>query len=108
MDSLPRKLTSFSKQEIDTLFAHSKLAFKSNGLIIYKAPATHSYGKILLIVPAKSGTAPQRNLIKRRLKSIFYERELYKRGYDLAISVRKEAMELPFTMLQTLLEKATA
>ncbi len=108
MNSLPRKLTSFTKEQIDTLFANSVLIFRKNGLIIYRAPASFAYGRILLIVPRQSGSAPQRNLIKRRLKSIFYEHKLYEKGFDLAINVRKEATDLPFETLQTILHKATA
>ena len=50
------------------------------------------YAKILIVTPKKIGSAPVRNLLKRRLKSIFYEEKLYERPTPTLSSARKEVL----------------
>ena len=67
------------------------------------APKTKEFGRILIIANRKVGKAVQRNKIRRQLKSIFYERKLYDQGYDCIVIVKKEAVGLPFEVLEELL-----
>ena len=78
---------------------------KEKGLKLLQAPATKEFGKILIIIPKKSGKAFQRNLIKRRLKAIFYEEKLFETPSIYIIFVYKTAIELDFQDLKNFLVK---
>jgi ribonuclease P protein component len=49
------------------------------------------------------GNAPERNLLRRQLKAIFYEEKLFERGFECIIILRKEAVPLSFAQLKELL-----
>lgn len=104
MARVARKITQFqSKKEIDALFKRARCAVKHPGLFILIAPAQSDIGRILIIASRKVGNAPQRNKIRRRLKSIFYEEKLYEKGFDCIVIVKKEGTQLPFETLRELL-----
>ena len=100
------RLTTLTREEVDTFFEVAKCALRKPGFTILAAPATKSYGRILVITRSNIGSAPDRNKVKRQLKAIFYEEELFKRGHDIAIVVKKEGLSASFTELQVLLSKA--
>ena len=60
-------------------------------------------GRILIVTSRKVGTAPKRNLLRRRLKAIFYEEKLFQHSYDVVVYCRKSATDLSFEELKTLL-----
>lgn len=95
------KLTVTSKIAIQALFKNSIPCLQVSGLRILAAP-TDKQGKILFIIPAKSGNAVHRNLFKRRVKSLFRENKLYLLSYDFVIIVYKKGLELPFSTLEKL------
>ncbi len=101
--SVAREITSFCKKEIDLLFKHAKSFVKKKGLDIRLAPKVSLYGKILVVIPRKSGTAPKRNRLKRQLKSIFYEERLFQKEFDWIVLARKEALEIPFSEIRSLI-----
>ncbi|MFH0898862.1 MAG: ribonuclease P protein component [bacterium] len=111
--SLYRSLFSFDKKEIDWAFENAKLVAKTRGLKILQAPGLFfqdkksnniaQSGKLLIVVPRLAGKANQRNLMKRRIKAIFYENKLYENGATSIVLVRREAMELSFEQLQDFL-----
>jgi ribonuclease P protein component len=49
------------------------------------------------------GNAPERNKIRRQIKSIFYEEKLFELSYDYVIIVYKQILRLSFQELKTLL-----
>ena len=104
---MPRPLVSqisrFSKKEAVKLLLLAKRAYRYPGLDIKVAPKGGSFGKILVITPAKSGNAPQRNLIRRRLKAVFYEEQLYLSESSWIIFVKKESQSYSFQELKQLL-----
>src|SRR5271170_2582127 len=106
MSSLVRNLSHFTKTEVDAVFAQARRVVKNSGLLILAAPQQKLHGRILIIASRKVGSAPIRNKIRRRLKSIFYEQELYKKGYDCIIIVNKESVFLPFERLKQMLIQA--
>jgi len=44
-----------------------------------------SFGKILIIIPGKTGNAIKRNKIRRQIKAIFYEEKLFEKPDILVI-----------------------
>jgi ribonuclease P protein component len=103
-----RKFFYFSKKELDVLLKKTELICKEKGLKILQAPVEkieQDFGKLLMIIPKKSGKAFERNLIKRRLKSIFYEEQLFTKPINTVIIVYKSAMQLSFSDLKLILIK---
>jgi len=103
MSSIPRLISSFTKKEIDHAFKTARSRKKIMGLEILLAPKSFDYGKILVIASRKSGNSPERNLIKRRLKSIFYEEKLYILPYNCIVIVKPGSIDLPFDQLKQIL-----
>lgn len=109
MANIARDITRFSsKKAIDELFKKARRVIKHPGLHLLIAPKAGPFGRILIIASRKTGNAPERNKIRRRLKSIFYEEKLYERGFDCIAIVKKEGTAMPFTELKDLLLKAFA
>ena len=106
MKRVTQSLSRFTKQEVDRIFKQARRVLKQAGLIILIAPQQGHHGKILVITPRVSGTAPQRNTIRRRLKALYLEEKLFERGYDCIVLVKAEAMKLTFDKLKELLLKA--
>lgn len=97
---------SFSEKEVSFLFKKARRALRSSGLDILCAPATQPQGRILVITSRKVGSAPKRNLIRRRLKSIFFEENLFELGIDCIVIIKKAGINLEFEALKELLIKA--
>ncbi len=102
---MPRmpELTKFTKKEIDVLFKIAKPVIKNKYAVILSAPATKDFGLILIIVSKKIGSAPVRNLLRRRVKHIFYENKLYDYKRDIIFIARKDVVTLSFDELANLL-----
>lgn len=98
-----KRLSKFTKREIDHLFQHARRIFRSQECTILVAPRQAEFGRVLIIASRKVGNAPQRNLIRRRIKAIFYEEKLYDRSFDCAIIVQKKAVDLSFDGLKTII-----
>lgn len=100
------KITRFTKKEINKLFDTAQRRVKHRALDILLGLRQKNFGRILIIISRKVGNSPQRNKIRRRLKSIFYEEKLYKMAYDCIVIVKKEAVTLSFEALKKLLCRA--
>ncbi len=61
------------------------------------------HGKLLLVIPRAFGKAHERNLLRRRLRSIYYEEKLYLRPIISMIICYKQAQTLSFEQLRTFL-----
>ncbi len=96
----PKRFSKFSKQELDTFFKQAKAVYKDQAFTILKQPVNYTFGKLLLVVPKQYGNAPERNLIKRRLKSIFREEKLYEKPSIIAFILRASAKKLSFNDLK--------
>lgn len=98
---------SFQKKEIDAAFAKARIAGRCNGLKLLQTamPIEPGSGKLLIIVPGKTGKAHDRNLVRRRLKSIFYEEGLYQKPVHGILLVYKPALDLSFDQLKDFLVK---
>jgi ribonuclease P protein component len=106
-NSLFKSLTSFSLQEVAFLFKKAVQVVSSRYLDIKKGPGhSNQYGRLLIIIPRAVGSAPQRNLIRRRLKHIFFEEQLFAVPRDWIIFVKKPAVESSYDELRQLLATA--
>lgn len=101
-----KKISKFTKREIDYLFQHARRVFRDGSCTILLAPRQADFGRILIIASRKVGNAPERNLIRRRIKSIFYEEKLYGRAFDCAIIAQKKLVVLSFAELKELILNA--
>ena len=101
-----RQITRFTEQELKTLFAHARRVLKSPAMDILVAPACKSFGSLAVITPARIGNAPERNLLRRRLKAIFYEEKLFDLVLDCVVIAKAPAKNLDFNALKTMLIKA--
>jgi ribonuclease P protein component len=106
MPRIAAKLTRFTQKEIDKLFTTIQYRVKNPAMDILLCPKQKDFGRLLLIVSRKVGNAPERNKIRRRLKSIFYEEKFYHKPFDCIIIAKKEAVPLSFDALKKLLQNA--
>lgn len=105
MKGIAGQLSKFSKQEIDQLFQTSKRVIQNDAVTILAAPQSHAFARLLLVTPRTIGNAVKRNLLRRRLKDIFYKEKLYgSLRCDLAIIARKPLISFSFDELKELLE----
>jgi ribonuclease P protein component len=102
--SIARAITQFSETEIKELFRCARTVFKQIGLEIRRAPTKSEFGRILIVIPRLVGSAPQRNLIRRRIKALFYQGKLYEKKQDLIVLVRKGATKLSYQELKQIIE----
>ena len=73
MPSIAKKISKFTQREIDYLFQHARRVIKTKECTILLALRQGTFGRVLIVASLKVGNAPQRNLLRRRLKSIVYE-----------------------------------
>jgi len=100
-------LSKFSQLEISRLFAGAKRVLRHQSLDILLSPTLSGpLGRILVVTPRRIGNAPQRNKVRRRLKALYYETELFKKGYDCAVIVKRDGVDLSFEELKMLLNQA--
>jgi ribonuclease P protein component len=100
MPRIARKITQFTQAEIKHLFRAARTIFKDAGLTIRRAPSSGEFGRLLIVTPKKVGNAPQRNKLRRQLKSIFYQQKLYSQPFDLIVQCSKETTLLSFQELK--------
>jgi ribonuclease P protein component len=107
MTQIAKKLSKWTQQEIKQFFATAKAAIKIKELTILVSSSplstTQSFHKLLITTPRKIGSAPQRNKLRRQLKSIFYQEKLYAQGKHIAVLLRSGAPEISFEQLKSML-----
>lgn len=100
-----RALTAWKKEEISRLFSRATSILISPEFDIRQAPASLSYGRLLIIIPKRVGSAPQRNLIRRRIKALFYENGWYNLSKDTIIFVKPKATLLDWPLFVAIFTK---
>ena len=103
-----RDLFRFSTKEIELAFPNRhKRGVKIPGLKLVSSKETSiGHGKLLVITPRAAGNAVKRNLMRRRIKSIYYQQKLYQNlNYHILI-VYKEAVLIPYKDLEAFLISA--
>jgi ribonuclease P protein component len=107
-----RQLFTFTKLEVATAFKHAHLKTYHQGLTLLQAPLEHAprsepYGKLLIIIAAAAGKAHDRNAMKRRLRSVFYQEKLYRTDPSFWILiVKKKAVGMPFKDIEKFLQES--
>lgn len=108
MSKIPKvagRISRFKEHEVKELFKKAKRVLKHPGLDILCAPSEKKeFGRILVITSKKTGIAAKRNRIRRRLKSIFYNKKLYEKKIDCIIIIKKDGINLSFEQLEDLLK----
>lgn len=100
------KISYFTKKELNQFFSSADVLLKRPELTILVMPRIKEIARLLVITPRIIGNAPQRNKIRRRLKSIFYEHQLFQGPFDCVIIVRKDILQLPFDELEKIVVNA--
>lgn len=98
--SLMRK---FTRTDITQFLNKSRVVLKQAGLVIRAAPAQKAWGRIVIIVPRRFGNSPQRHLVKRQVRALFYEKSYFEQPYDMAIFLYKP---IDFASLQNVFTQA--
>ncbi len=118
------KYFSFSQSEAKNFLAHSKTIAKIPGLKLIaerkKQPEASSdehqsnlpnqelladteQGKLLIVIPRRVANAAGRNLIRRRLKAIYFENNLFENQKRHALFVYPEAKSFSYDQLKEFL-----
>jgi ribonuclease P protein component len=108
MPRIARNITLFKKRDIKNLFKQSHTILNTAGLTIRSRPSSQKYGRALIVTPKKVGSAPVRNRIKRRIKSLFYEYKLYDLKKDFIFLCKKPLSHLSFDDLKKLILNSVA
>ncbi len=98
-----KKLSSFTRTEVATLFKSARAKVKLPGLRILKAPTINPLGRVLIVTPRRVGNSPERNLLRRRVRAIYREGKLYLYPYDCVLLLGKECLLVPFDELRRLI-----
>lgn len=101
-NNIAKRIAKFSYREIENLFANASYVYKSLYLDIKVAKKKIDIARILLIIPKKVGVAPKRNLIRRRIKSIFYQNKFYLLDYDFIVLCKRDIINLSFQELENI------
>ena len=100
-------LFHFTKSQVDAAFKAAKPRKKVRGFTLLAAPKAEETGKLLVIISKAVGKAHERNLLRRRLKSIFYEEGCYKHPFTFILIAYKPALEWSFEDLKNFLVSET-
>jgi ribonuclease P protein component len=107
-----RNLFTFNRREVDEAFKHAHLKKYHEGLTLLEAPLNQishgqPHGKLLIIIAAAAGMAHERNAMKRRLRSVFYQEKLYRPHHSFWILiVKKKAVNMPFKAIEDFLKES--
>ena len=106
MKHVAKQISRFTKKEIDLLFKEGKAVYKSKELVILTAPCLLTSSRILLITSRKVGNAPERNLLRRWGRAIYYEQRLFEIQRHCVIIFKSPAKNLTFNQFKEILIKA--
>ena|SRR3990167_4569016 len=96
---MPTTFFKFSKTEIKELFSSISKRSDAANIRFLAAPKKAVMAKLLVVTPKRIGSAPKRNKVRRRLKSIFLEQSLFEGKFDIVVIVKMEGVNLSFQEL---------
>lgn len=107
MPGIVGKISKFRKSEIDYLFQRARRIVRNQFCTLLVAPRQkEDFGRILIVIAREVGNAPERNLIRRRVKAIFYEEKLFTFGFDCVVIAHKKMVTLSFDQLKNIMLSA--
>lgn len=105
MVSLGRHISLWKDDERLVALKQARPIFRSPSFDVRVLPKQDTIARIIVVTPKKTGSAPYRNLLKRRARSIFYQDKLYESANDWVIFFRPSKSILDYkTLHETLLE----
>lgn len=99
MVSLGRHISLWKKDERLKALSQARPIFRSPLFDIRILPKQDEIARIIVITPKKVGSAPYRNLLKRRSRSIFYQEKMYQSSFDWIIFFRPSKSILDYKNL---------
>ncbi|NRB21526.1 ribonuclease P protein component [Candidatus Dependentiae bacterium] len=102
MPNFGKSLYHFSEAEISKLFKAAKRVLRHSAFDVLCAPKKLEHGRLMVVVPRRIAKAHARNKIRRQIKSIFYESNLFEHPYDCMVIIKQEALTLSFDQLTKL------
>ena len=106
MKNVAKQISRFTRSQIDLLFKDGKAVYKSKELVILTAPCLLPSSRILLITSRKVGNAPERNLLRRWGRAIYYEQRLFELPRHCVIIFKAPAKNLTFDQFKEILTKS--
>lgn len=105
--SLARSISYFSSTERRELLTKARTIFRHQSFDV-RAMSSPTLGRILIIASRKIGSAPVRNLVKRRLKALFYEEQLFELKRNVIVYLKKPSTQLSYDELKKLIIEAVS
>ncbi len=102
MVSIARRITAWSEGEIRRVLRRSRRVIRSADADVSVAGSSDEFGRILIIIPKKVGTAVVRNRIRRRIRSLFFEKKFFTQRLLWIVYVKPPLAEQSFTQLEQL------
>ncbi|MBY0109506.1 MAG: ribonuclease P protein component [Candidatus Babeliaceae bacterium] len=103
MVSLGRKISLWKKDERLRTLTQARPILRSHAFDVRILPKQDNIARIIVISPKKTGSAPYRNLLKRRARSIFYQEKMFGSINDWVIYFRPSQSLLDYTKLHNTL-----
>lgn len=100
MPPLGKSLYHFRETEVSLLFKQARRVFRYPIFDLLCLPKKLTHGRLLVVISRKLAKAHDRNKLRRQIKAIFYESNLFESNYDCMIIVKKEGLTLSFSELK--------
>jgi len=99
-NSIYKTISQCTQKDVTEFFFQSKKLPRSSFWDVRFFPTTETPNRILIIISKKCGNAPERNKLKRQIKTIFYEEKIYEKGFSWVCIIKKPLMEKSFDYIK--------
>ncbi len=103
MVSLGRHISLWKKDERLKALTQARPILRSHAFDVRVLPKQDIIARLMVITPKKIGSAPYRNLLKRRTRSIFYQEKMFASVNDWVIYFRPSQSILDYKKLHAML-----
>jgi ribonuclease P protein component len=101
MASIARRITAWREGEIRRTIRRSRRCIRSTYVDV-SVILSRDIARILIIIPKKVGTAVVRNRTRRRIRSLFFEKQLFSAGTSWIVYVKPPTASCTFSELREL------